>query len=588
MDSAFRCLPVWRGAAARLRARVVMCLALLALIISGCKDKGDRDGGADAAARLAPPPAGLLAELFVSTPDTTYQRVRGKVGGPAALLPATFPALVVTLLGLPPQLAEQIDANLPAVGVVIDTAPGREPDVVIGVHLRNEGKVREVLATGPQAAYDLRKDTSGVTLVERKVKDPQAFASMGLADNYLIASKTQDGLILAGAYVSRTLPTRPVPSAELTVTARNQALSGPLQTRLRNAWAEYKREGERRDEEMRKEHGGRAPDYGDPTAALADLDGKVRRLLDVLGDLDEARLETTTDDAGAHSKVIMVPRANGTVATREIQSLVVGDTAPLQEMPAGAVVAMLSRDSEELRKVGAKDQADGLANVLGDRISADHRKKVSQVLDTLAASRGDWLGAAVTWGPKEQSLLIRGEVKDTAALDKSIAQVFEIARLPGLQEPIERVAGKLAFGKQTTAGSVRNVHVKREVVSKPKEPPSKSEFDIRWDTTAPVFSVVATPDAKAWAASREKDKGPTIGTEPMLANALKPLGNEASFVFMVQPARLSTLLSPRAVEPKETAAPVVFSYGRAKADGWFRLDLPYGVLADLTRGLIRR
>lgn len=586
MSSRPRRFSDWRSAAARLRLHALMVLSLCLLIVSGCRDKGG-PGHADAAAQVVPPPPGLLADVFLSTPDTTYQRLRGKVGGPAALLPAGFPSLVVTLLGLPPQAAEQIDANIPAFGAAVDTAPGREPDVVLAVHLRDEGKLREMLVGGPQPTFDARKDTSGITLIERKVKDPNAFAAMALANNHLLAARSVDALILAGQYVTRTLPTLKVPSSEITFVAHNTALAGPLQTRLRSMWAEYKKEGEKRDEELRKEHGGRAPDFGDPAAALADLDGKVRRLLDIMGDLDEARLEGNTDETGLHSKLLMLPRAGGEVASKEIQALAIGDTAPLLDMPAGSVVALMSRDSDEVRKASAKEQSDGLSKILGERITDDGRKKVGQVLETWASARGEWLGAAVAWGSKEQALVIRGEVKDAAALDKSIDQMFELARLPGLQEPIERVAGKLAFGKPVATGSSHTLHVKREVPSKGGKP-ERSEFDLQWDTAAPVFRVVATNDAKGWQAGEPKEKRPTLRDEALIAGALKALGNEASFVFVLQPARMSMLLNPRAREPEATTAPVVFSYGRARTDGWFRLDLPYQVLADLTRGLVRR
>ncbi|MBI5537395.1 MAG: hypothetical protein HY898_32025 [Deltaproteobacteria bacterium] len=593
------------GVAARVRLGVALLAAFAALIWFGCKDKKPAPEPPPTAA--VPPPAGLLADVFLTTPDVTWQRVRGKVGGPAALLPTTFPTLVVTLLGMPPQVAEQLDANLPAYGAVLELGPGGALDVVLAVHLRDEARVIETLTAGQEPRYTAKKDASGVLLIEPKVKSSDPFAAMGIANHYLIASKSPQALVAASGYVTRTLPTLPKPASELTLVAGHDALAGPIAVRIRAEWAAFKKAREKDDQELRQQHGGRAPDFGDPAAALADIDGKIRRLTEIMTDLAQARLEMNSDETGVHSRLAMVPQPGAGVASREIGALVVGDPNPVLELPAGSVVALLTRDSDEVRKAGAQDQVDGLAHVLGDRIAAEDRKKVGDVLEGWARGRGDWIVAGVEWTAESRALLVRGSVKDGATLDKAVEGMFELTKVPGLKDPIEQFAGKIAFGKPTTDGPYKTIHVQREapsrnaetkkegakgdVVVKRRKGSDSGEFDVSWqiDPAASLFRILATANAKAWLAAESKAKPPTLGEDPEIANAVRALGNDSSFVFLFQPFKLMVGLTSRSsAQQKPSSAPVVFSYGRSKADGWFRLDLPYGVVAEVARGILTR
>jgi hypothetical protein len=99
--------------------------------------------------------------------------------------------------------------------------------------------------------------------------------------------------------------------------------------------------------------------------------------------------------------------------------------------------------------------------------------------------------------------------------------------------------------------------------------------------------VVVASDAKAWLAAEARTRPATLADDPEVANALKALGNEAAFVFMFQPFRIMSGMS-RPAANKPASSPVVFSYGRAQADGWFRLDLPYAALSELLRGMMGR
>jgi hypothetical protein len=580
-------------------------LMLMVVAVAGCKDKQPKPEPISTAA--VPPPAGLLADVFITTPDTTWQRMRGKVGGPAALLPVNFPSLVVTLLGIPPQVAEQVDGNLPAYGAMIETAPGGAHDMVLAVHLRDEARVIEALTGGQEPRFVSKKDTSGVLLIEPKAKSGDPFAAVGIANHYLLASKSAAALIIAGAYVTRTLPTLPKPATEISVIAGHAALAGPISARIRSEWSAFKKAREQDDQTLRQQHGGRAPDFGDPTAALADIDGKIRRLTEIMTDLSQARLELTTDELGLHSRLAMVPQGSTGVASREIGALVIGDTTPLLELPGGSIVAMLTRDAEEVRKAGAQEQVDGLSHVLGDRITAEDRKRVSDVLDAWAKGRGDWIAAGVEWSGDSKALLVRGAVNDGAAFDKAMEGLLGLPSVSGLKDPVERFAGKLTFSKISVDGNVRTVHVQREAAPRAgadpkKEPPpgsapikrrkgaDSSEFDVNWeiDPAKALFRILAANDAKGWLAAEAKTKQPTLAEDVEVASMVRALGNETSFVFFFQPMKLIAGLTSRGSAQKPGSSPVLFSYGRSKSDGWFRLDLPYVVVGELARAFMAR
>ena len=71
-----------------------------------------------------------------------------------------------------------------------------------------------------------------------------------------------------------------LPAAEITAIAGRAALAGPLSARLRSEWSQWKKAREADDKAAREKHG-RDPDFGDPAAALADIDGKVSALENV-------------------------------------------------------------------------------------------------------------------------------------------------------------------------------------------------------------------------------------------------------------------------------------------------------------------
>jgi hypothetical protein len=602
--------------AARALACVLVPAALGAAVAgSGLACKKGRSGPAVELedTRPVPPPVGHVADLFVTAPDQTYGRLRTKLGGPAALLPATFQGLVAALVGQPLAAAEQIDAGLPVVGAAVDD--GRKGAVVLGVHLRDADKLRDALVAAPDAPYVERKD-AGVAVLEPKPSTTSRPAALGIANHYLLVAPTHEDLMAVGPYVARTLPPRAKVDGEVVALLPRAALAGPITARLRGEWKEFKAAREQEDQELRRQHGGRAPDFGDPTAALADIEGKLERLALVLGDLDHGRVDFKSDDAGVHSVFTMTPASPGGLAAKEIEALAVGDTAPMLGLPRETVIAIVSHETAAMRKAEAEEQLATISRLLGERLAAPDKARLAEVLDAWTRARGDWLAAGVQWGSSSRALLVRGALADAPSLDKAMNGVFELSGVQAFREPIERFVGKMTVGKPAAVGEAKLVHVKREAPEHKDDKASKGErggekaskperkgkggagrgkdedrdFEVGWraDAQKVLFEIVVAGEVKPWLAAAPKEPGPVLGDDPEVAPAVRALGADASFVFLLEP--LKVLLSMRARPAREKdvqAAPVLFSYGRTRPNGWIRFDVSYPAAAEFLRATMR-
>ena len=125
----------------------ILVLCLTSLVTFGCDGCKKADNKPQVIHELpeVPAPAHHLADLFVPKPEETYSAFRTHIGGPLALLPSTFPSMVVTSLGLTTQLLEQIDGKSPMVGVMTDD--GSRLVVVVGIHVRDGNRTIQLMCS---------------------------------------------------------------------------------------------------------------------------------------------------------------------------------------------------------------------------------------------------------------------------------------------------------------------------------------------------------------------------------------------------------------------------------------------------------
>lgn len=593
----------------------------LALSVVGC-DRGASKGSTIKAENLGPvpAPAGLAAELIVAHPNAVWARVRDTIGGPLKFMPASYPMLVASLLGLPPIVAEQIDADVPTLGAM--TSDGNSEIPVLAIHVKDGKQVELALTSGPDAHYVAKQDApSGVTLLEPKPGQTALNASLGVTGNYLLVAYAPDGLLKVGPYAARTLSTKPVPKEDLLVTSDHDALAGPLRTRLSIWWGELRRSLEKSDQELRDKHGGSAPTFGDPRAALQKADATFQGVLALMTDLSEGRVQFTFDDSGAHLKAILKPQSPNGTAAQEFAAMRTGNAAALLDLPAGASVGLMMADSAELRERSAKDQGEAIEKVLAGKLTDADRKRIQEVLASWSKGRGDQIVLGGRIAQAERTLYARSSIADSDALDRGIRATFELTQVPALAEPLKHWFGELKLGPVgALEGGARGglVHAERQIPQmridengkavrqdasdkkekgkdeKGKDAKDKKEkgkgtetrtekFDVAWSLDKEQATYVIAPNAPA--AFREyNDTASTLRGEEEIKTMVSSLGNEASFALLLLPMRLVSGMMPKTPSPRlPPAAPIVVAFGKNEQGGWFRIDAAPAAVRELAK-----
>jgi hypothetical protein len=423
-----------------------------------------------------------------------------------------------------------------------------------------------------------------VSILDPKPTLTSRAAALGVAGNYLLTGEKREDLIAAGRYVAGTLPKRSAENGEIVITAPKAALAGPIEKRIHNGWDEFRKDREKDAAEM-KEKKGRDADFASPAAALTDIENKVNRLLTVLADLDVARVQIDTDNDGIHARLTATPSGGGGVASQELAAMVTGDTAPALALPKQTVFGLMVRDNANLREESAKQQTDGLASLLGERIKEAEKEKLLSALTAWAKGRGDWLTAGVVVDGSEQEAVVRGTVMDPKSLDESIRALLALLSVPAFRDPVEAHLGKVTVGKPKKVKDATVAHLKRENAGTEGTKGRTSEFDLGWKIAEgdAGFEMRVLGDALKWLQPKEPAPVETLAEHADVAAVLRGMGNDVSFVLYVEPRLLLASLAPKGTKTKPGRAPMLLAYGGAKNQGWLRVDLSHEAARELIK-----
>jgi hypothetical protein len=539
-------------------------------------------------------PAGLVAEIIVAHPDRTWDTIRAKLRATTSLVPSSPAVFLGGALGLPLGVLEQLDFNIPLVGAIVEDAGALS--AVGAIHVKDGPRLVQAMTTStPRFTVDAKPGAETVHLVAA-TPDP-AGPSFAVSGNYLVVGRNKDVLERCAPFVTRTLPTRPVPTEDLAVTASQSALAGPIATRVTQLWHSWKKDREADDIALRAKHGGSAPDFGDPAEALADMDAKAARFLAVLGDFEEARLGITVNadepDAAERYRAVATLKARSTgPAADEMKTMTVAGMGPLLELPAQAGVAFLSRDNSAARESAATSQVEAMAKVFGGRLAPNDKAKLETAFHAFAKGRGDWLTGAILAGPT-RSAVVRGAVSDPAALNQSAFAMLDLLSVRAIAEPIANWIGDLKLSGVDTArsaaeGELRTVHVARRVpkVKLPRDKSEKTEkpekvmendaFDIAWAVGKEAFVGAAGQRAKEALGSLEKpEENGTLARTVHLKTAATRLGPTIAFALVVDLARLGPTTSASGED-----STLLLVYGRDPQPGgraFIELEAPSGL-----------
>lgn len=567
-----------------------MALVLLAFACvaacSKCSHEEDPEQTMKAAEAPLPAPEGLLADVYVGTPNASWAKLQRGIGGAVGILPASAGGIICTVAGLDPFIASEIDGTAPIYGVVAGDPVS--PSYVIAMKLVDMRKARGVLVDGDTARYSTR-EAGTMTELLPKGQGSAPPVAVGLSPNgYLVVARRSEDLGKLAPYVTRTLPKRPLPAEGAVVfDVPRAALASVMKPKLDDAWASAKSFLLGEDERMRRNHGGRAPDFGDPKAIVGAADAWVTRRIGIVGDLEKTRIAVDVIEDGVSIVSTMTPAAGGGPATKWTDAMMLGDLAPLGALPATSAAALLVRDGEEHRADQARAFEESVASALGPRLADADTKKLHDVVADVTKARGDVFASAVAWDDP-QGLSLRAVIRDPEAATRGVRGAVDLLKIAPFKELLhvrevttssEELAG---VGKASVATVVRE---SPKPVARPGDagappraiPPARSDdLGAAWLVDGGVLSLAAGPTPVATLrASAKPDR--KLVDEPAIARSFAALQNQASAVLIVQPLRFD---ATRANLP---AAPLLVALGRKDKDATLRIDIANGLLRELAR-----
>ena len=549
--------------------RRLLHLFVLSFALASCGSCEKESARADAGAAEAMPaaPAALLCDVVVTTPNASWHKLQLGIGGAVGILPATLPGVLITFAELDPLLADAIDGTAPMYGVL--AGDPASPAYAFAMKIVDTRKARALLTDGDTARFVAREDAGLTDLVPKSRPEDRKTAIAITQNGYLLVGPIAPDLHTLAPYVTRTLPSRPVPPESAVVDVPRSAIADVLRPRAARSWQEAKTFLVAEDERMRKEKG-RAPDFGDPKAIIAAIDGIVTSKLDVLGDLDRIRIALVVKDDSLAAVVTL--GAKGERARAWADEMTTGDAAPFLALPLVSSIAIATRDSEKEREAQSKKGEELATSALAGRLSEDGAKRLHEVFADAAKARGEWSSAAAV-AEEPSGFFAKVSVRDADAATRAMKGASELARVAPFKEMLR--ARDVTSSTDDVAGIG-----KVSVTMLTREPKAKNE------KAAPPLGAAWIVDGGAIAIAS--------GAEPAVVMRLggkpdKKLGDDAlvtRFVSDVGPASTFLALQPLRIDPRRAslpASPLMIAVGKKDKDAVIRAVVGDPLLRELAR-----
>jgi hypothetical protein len=559
-----------------------MTAAALACIASCGKEPPPGPSHAPPATSPVPPPDGLVAEVSARGPDALWGRLQQGVAGPLERLPQTVAGALATTAKLDLSIAGEVDGAAAAYGVVASS--GASLGWVAALGLRDFDHARATLLEGKSPRFAGDDAGSGVVALSpngsRDGGEPGFVLALSPLGYLLFASSRADLAALA-PYATRTLPSRRKSPHGVTATITHGALAGPIHDRLEASLAALRAEATRLDASLRAEHGGKAPDLGDPTVVIQALDELAHEKLATLADL--ARVDVTLDaaDADLDVELVAVPGAGPSKAA--FAGLVTGDATPLLTLSSDTDAAILLRDDAESLRDWAARTEQRAAAIFKPALSEKDVKTMHAALGAWAEARGAWLTASLEL-EGAPALTLRTPASDPERATKAFGGLVDLTKIPLFRTMLEtrlsvtgsstataEVAGSGATSITTFKMDDSHDHARHRQT----DGHGAAELAVAWAATGQLLhAAAATSSARALRAS--KDPTSLLGRDMLLAGKLGTLRDRAAFVFAAR----------RGAEEGARKASVVVALGRERESGWGMLEIDDELVREaLTRGL---
>lgn len=547
--------------------RSIWLIVPVALFFGGCSScHKDAPTGESVSAVLAveapvPAPEGLLGDLVVPAPDATWGKLQRGIGGATALFPTTTGGLICALAGIDPSLGSEIDGASPVYGAFAQDHTQDHDDLAyaFAVKLVEPRRAQTVLVDAEGARYSAKQE-GGMTVLSPKGGASLRTAIAIARGGYLIVAGKAEDLARLGPYVHRTLPTHALPPSSALLEVPHVALAGTVRTTLLADWAAFRADKEQQDALMRKEHGGRAPDFADPKAILAIVDGLVQTRVALLADLERAKVAVEVGDADIKAELTLVPTSGDGPASQLVASMHPGDARRVLDAPSDSLLAISTRGAAVDRAEGARDFEETLAKALGERLGAEDQKKVHAAVTDWSKGRGDELTGWIVDG-KTKGAVVRTLAVDPESASRAIHEAAALLAAPAFKEPLKtllQVEG-VTFGAGEVAG-LGKVDFATLVFAKPQ----RSKIGFGWSTDqAKAVSLSVSDDPASLLASGTSPKQ-KLGDDAHISTAITTLGTDTTFALVAQPL---------ALEQSGAPAPLVFGWGRRGGNLWAHVEL---------------
>lgn len=574
---------------AGVRRRLAFVIFVLSLV--GAAAACDKCGGkpdeklADVTEPPAPAPDGLIADVFVSTPNASWGKLQRGIGGAVGILPPGIGGMVCTACGIDFTFADEIDGTSPAYAVI--AGDPADPSWALALKLIDVRRARGALVGDDASRFVAKEIGDGLTEILRKgdtgEKQPAQFVAL-TKNGYMIVSKRQPDLARLSPYLTRTLPKRPPPDGAITIEVPRASIDKILAPKLDAMWSEGKKFLLQQDASMRRLHGGRAPDYGDADQIVAALDGAVTRRLAIVHDLDRLRVTLDVGDQDVVIATTLTPVAGG-AAAKWTSDMKVGDAAALLALPQASAVAVTTRDNDEDRAAQSAELEKSVTSSLGTRLSETDGKKLHEVVSALTAARGETLGGSIVWDDP-RAYFLRADVKDGEAADRAVRAALDLARASPFKEMLRTKDVAIAHEDAAPFGKVNVATIARTPADggAPTHKvdggaPKRDAITLAWTVDAAGLDVASGELAtNALVSSARPEK--KLGDDPAVRAAVGPLGSTASTIFVAQPLRFDPRRANLGV------APLVIGVGRKENDAYVRMVVSDALLREVSRFLM--
>lgn len=571
----------------------VTAITMLLGLCVGCSKKrsGSAHGSSSAAAALPdlPEPAGILAELSVARPDATYRTLR-ELGRPmSGILPAGFPMLTASVLGLPPLTADSFDPALPVVGLLLQTGSSA-PSWLLAVHSVSGAELVARLCTGDRAPFRAVSSAApGLRLLEpnpQVQKDAKATPVLAVFDNYLLIAERSESLLAAGPYAARMLPKRPPSQAAIALRVSHAALTHTAVPALRGLWAAYRTRLAHQDLTDRSAHGGRAPDFADPAQVILGADALVESLLSLLDNASTLELDFEPFADRLDLALLVEPEAGSEVRAK-LAALAEADAQTLLKLPAETQFALGLARTEVERQAAGNVAGEDWVRILGARLSERDAQQLRGVFADWELGRGTESYYGFLDGSEPGAFLVTS-VADVGRLKRAGAGFFGLLALPGVRAPLAEFWGRPRVSEPPAPSGALPEVTRKQLTFTPKTPgaPPPPALSVAWTVSEQRGFAAASKNGDATLKTvLESSRGErdSLGSKVGLADSVQRIGSRAA-LYAYLDARLALAADggSRAAFP----APVLFSIGKREQGAAVRAELAKPALDLALRGAL--